>query len=396
MFLVAAPYVVAGFLLAGAIHQWVQPDLLKKHLGAKGSKPLFKAVGIGAFLPICSCGTIPLGVGLYRCGAAVGTILSFMTSSPVLSPVVVLIAFKMLGLKLTLTLLAFALVGSFLIGALGNLVLKDKRKNGDKGETQQYQANNSNENKAPWVSWLRWSFLDLGTHVSVDLIIGLGLATLAMAFIPVELIGGWMGQNLMLSYLTIIALSIPIYSCSVPSIPIVQSLIMLGLTPGAAVVYLMAGPATNMGELNAISRSMGRKSAIFYVLSLMIIALIAGMITDQFIFSDYEYLAANVNGKLIIEQCCVPILYDQPSIYAIDYSAVSSLEWITGIILLAVLIWGISQKLREFFINPCKSCLWKEYAVENKCAQRCHIHRKYRYFSRFNSLFTPPKATIDR
>jgi uncharacterized membrane protein YraQ (UPF0718 family) len=91
MFIAAAPYVVLGFIIAGVLHQWVPRNLLQRHLGGRGGLPLLKGVGIGSVLPICSCGTIPLGIGLYRCGAAIGTILAFMTSSPVLSPVVVLL-----------------------------------------------------------------------------------------------------------------------------------------------------------------------------------------------------------------------------------------------------------------------------------------------------------------
>ena len=383
LFLAAAPYVVAGFLMAGAIHQWVSPDLLRRHLGRKGGMPLLKAVGIGSLLPICSCGTVPLGVGLYQCGAAVGTILSFMTSSPVLSPVIVLIAFKMLGAKLTISLLGTALVGSFLIGAMGNWLLPDKRKSMGGQSNCQYKPVRQIKAKHPLLKWLHWSFFDLGAHVSVDLVIGLGLATLIMGFLPVDFVANWLSRGQITSLILILVLSLPVYSCSVPSVPVVQSLLILGVSPGAAVVYLIAGPATNMGELNAIRTNMGFKTAAYYAAALVVVALTAGIITDQFIFHDYQYVAETVNGQRVVQQCCVPILYNQSSIYAVDFASVSLLEWVMGGILAVVMVIGLFHKIREFLVNPCQSCLWKDYAEGNQCIPKCHIRRKYDFLIRF-------------
>lgn len=380
MFLAAAPYVVAGFLMAGALHQWVPQELLKRHLGRSGGFPLLKAVGIGSLLPMCSCGTIPLGVGLYRCGAAVGTILTFMTSSPVLSPVVVLIAFKLLGVKLALILIGTALLGSFIIGWLGNVFLPERAK--VKESDIQYEAQPREKPAHPVLEWLRWSFLDLGAHVSVELVIGLGLASLVMAFLPMHFIAGWLGPGSVLSLFLVLILCLPVYTCSVPSVPVVQSLLLLGLSPGAAVVYMMAGPATNMGELNAIRATMGMRTAVYYAVSLVVVALSAGLVTDHLFFAGYAYLASEVNGELIVQQCCVPVLYNQNSIYGIDFSSVSILEWVMGAILLCTILVGLKHEIGEFISNPCKTCIWREYQHKNKCAAKCHVRRKHEWFKR--------------
>lgn len=386
MFLAAAPYVIAGFLMAGALHQWVPQEILKNHLGRSGGFPLLKAVGIGSLLPICSCGTIPLGIGLYRCGAAVGTILTFMTSSPVLSPVVVLIAFKLLGFKLALTLIAAALAGSYLIGLVGNLFLKDQREQTAMGEIQ-FEPEKPRKSGNSIIEWLRWSFLDLGAHVSVELVIGLGLASLVMAFLPMEFIAQWLGPDSLLSLVLILFLSLPVYTCSVPSVPVVQSLLLLGLSPGAAVVYLMAGPATNMGELNAIRASMGMRTAVYYAAALVVVALTAGLVTNQLVYPDYNYLAGEVNGQLVVQQCCVPVLYNQTSIYGIDFASVTWLEWGTGFILLCTMVVGLTHEIREFISNPCRTCIWREYQHKQKCAAKCHVRRKHDWFRRVLRCF---------
>lgn len=381
MFLAASPYVVAGFLMAGALHQWVPQELLRNHLGRSGGFPLFKAVGIGSLLPICSCGTIPLGIGLYRCGAAVGTILAFMTSSPVLSPVVVLIALKLLGFKLALTLIGTALLGSFLIGWIGNAFLPDSREKSISGDIQ-FEPEKPGKKGNSIIEWLRWSFLDLGAHVSVELVIGLGLASLVMAFLPMQFIAGWLGSGDLLSLVLVLVLSLPVYTCSVPSVPVIQSLLLLGLSPGAAVVYMMAGPATNMGELNAIRASMGMKTSVYYAAALVVIALTAGLVTNHILYPDYNYMANEVNGELVVQQCCVPVLYNQTSVYGIDFASVSPVEWTTGFILLCTMIVGLTHEIREFISNPCKTCIWRDYQHQHKCAAKCHVRRKHDWFKR--------------
>lgn len=378
MFISAAPYVVLGFIIAGVLHQWVPRNLLQRHLGGQGGLPLLKGVGIGALLPICSCGTIPLGIGLYRCGAAIGTILAFITSSPVLSPVVVLVSLKLLGAKMTATMLGTALIGSFLIGAMGNRLFS-KCWNEKPDEMLQFERE-PKKGEHSFKQWFRWTFGDLGASVGFELVLGLTVATLVMAFLPLEFISQWLGPGRVMSLLLIVLLSLPVYTCSVPSVPIIQSLLLLGVSPGAAVVYLMAGPATNMGELNAIRANMGVKVAGFYALALIIVALSAGLITDYLIYSDYQYLSSTVDGELVVRQACVPVLYNQTSIYAVDFSSVTPLEWISTAILALVVVYGLFKELSEFFVNPCRSCRWREYAQEKKCAQKCHLRRKHEWF----------------
>jgi len=123
----AAPYVVLGFLIAGIIKFWVPENFLQRHLSGAGRRSLIKSAGIGAFLPLCSCGTVPIGMGLHRCGVRKGNILAFMTSAPVLSPVLIMLAYRLLGWKLTATLLFFALGGAYLIGLFGNRLLGDAK-----------------------------------------------------------------------------------------------------------------------------------------------------------------------------------------------------------------------------------------------------------------------------
>lgn len=381
----SAPYVVLGFIMAGILKFWVPSNVLQKHLGRKSSSALLKSVGIGSILPLCSCGTIPLGIGLYRSGAAIGNILAFMTSTPILSPVLVALALSFLGVKLTVTFVSVAIMGSFLIGFIGNRLLTNtsNSKPGSGCEKEFIPDNVINRQPLSKLSQtLKWSFFDLGASVSVDVTIGLGIASLILTFLPMEWISSWLGQQDVYTLIYVILLGIPVYACSIPSIPVVQGLLLLGATPGAAVAYMIAGPATNLGELNAIRNSMGSKTALYYTFALIVLALVAGLVTDQLVFPEYQYHAYRVQGELVVQQCCVPLIFGQ----GIGTSGVSAQiplwHWPFGIVLFGVIVYGVFSKLRHFVVNPCITCTWKAYGNDGFCGSKCHVRRKHDLFKR--------------
>ena len=376
----SAPYIVFGFVIAGVLRYWVPQNLLQKHLGGKSPSGLLKAIGVGTILPLCSCGTIPLGIGLFRSGAAVGNILAFMVSTPVLSPVLIALSFSLLGMKLTATLVVAAILGAFLIGFIGNrMFINPNNSNQNTNCNKQYTLSNQTNVKprSKLSQSLRWSFFELGSDVSVDITIGLGIATLLLTFLPMEWISTWLGQQDVYTLLYVIILGIPVYSCSIPSVAVVQGLLLLGATPGAAIAYMIAGPATNLGELNAIWRSMGLKSAVYYAGSLFVLSLTAGLITDQLVFPDYQYHAFRMEGELVVQQCCVPLIFGEGIGTAGLQSQIPFWHWPFGIILFVVIIYGIFVKIRHFFVNPCKTCTWKAYGNDGFCGSKCHVRRKY-------------------
>ena len=313
----SAPYLVLGYVAAALIKEYVSRESLAKHLGDQGVRPVLNAVGIGALLPICSCGVIPLGVGVHRAGAARGTALSFMTSSPAISPVSVLMVGMMLGPKYLMTYIGVALFGSFLIGLIGNRLLRDETRPVsnfdaivDRVEEEDEHHQTAPEGQTRFGRAMRWAFWELGAEISVDLTIGLSVAALVLAFLPIELTEAYLGTRSIWTLLLVILISIPVYTCSVPTIPIVWALFMRGAMPGAMLAYMIAGPATNLGELNAIRRSMGLTTATFYTVSLLLIALAGGLIANHVVFASYEYKAKLIaENELEVQDCCVPMIF---------------------------------------------------------------------------------------
>jgi uncharacterized membrane protein YraQ (UPF0718 family) len=378
----SAPYVVLGFLIAGIIHYWVPQKILHQHLGGDSPFTLFKAVGVGCILPLCSCGTIPLGIGLYRSGAAIGNMLAFMTSTPILSPVLIALSLKLLGATLTATLVTASVLGAFVIGFVGNVLFKKSnlKSSSDKSDKvySSEKKQSINERNGKISKTLRWSFFELGADVSVDILIGLGIAALLLTLLPLEWISTWLGQQDMFTLLYVILLGIPVYACSIPSIAVVQGLLLLGATPGAAIAYMIAGPATNLGELNAIRKSMGLQSALYYAVALVVMALVAGTVTDQLVFPDYQYHAYRVQGELVVQQCCVPLIFGD-RIGSFAPVGFPLWHWPFGILFFSIILYGLVSKLKHFIINPCKTCTWKEYGRDGTCGSKCHVRRKYEF-----------------
>ena len=275
----SAPLVVLGFAIAGLLHEFVPATRMRRVGAGAGLAPVVRAVGVGALLPICSCSSIPLGVAMTRSGASIGTALAFMTSSPAVSPVTLVVGWGVLGPTLLGWYSAVAIGGAVALGVVGNRWL---------GEAPRHALNvagcgcgcgakrSSGKRVA---SAMRWAFGDLGREVSASLIGGLLLASLILVALPSGLVAAWLDQPSWMALAGAVALALPAYTCSVPSLLIAGSLIARGVDPGVAVAFLIAGPATNLGELNAIRGAMGVKAASFYALSLIAIAIAAGAAT---------------------------------------------------------------------------------------------------------------------
>jgi uncharacterized membrane protein YraQ (UPF0718 family) len=384
----SSPYIVLGFLIAGIIKFWVPENILQKQVGARTPVALLKSVSVGSILPLCSCGTIPLGIGLYRSGAAIGNIFAFMISTPILSPVLIALALSFLGVKLTLTLVIVAISGALCIGFIANFIFKVPKESVQGASCQKEYVHAKKTLKQPknkFSKTLKWSFFELGSDVSVDITIGLSIAALLLTFLPMEWISLWLGKQDVYTLFYVILLGIPVYACSIPSIPVVQGLLLLGASPGAAIAYMIAGPATNLGELNAIRKSMGLKPAVFYTLALFALALLAGTITDQLIFPDYQYHAFRVQGELVVQQCCVPLIFGE----GVNASGVAPQipiwHWPFGIALFGIIVYGIYIKTKHFIVNPCKTCNWKVYGNDGFCGSKCHVRRKYDFLRFFTN-----------
>ncbi len=309
----ASPWMIFSFAVAGIIHEFVGPEKMKKSaVGSKSIRGLITATITGMIVPICSCGTIPLGISMYYSGAYLGPVLTFMTSGPMINPIAVILAFGLLGKEITIIYLISGFVGPLLIGIIANSLAGDElyyRPAYEAASVGRMQL----QLEQPTVTQkimrgLKWSFTELAKTIGKYTVSGMLIAGTLFSVVPQTAIQRYLGDPGMVSLLGITAVAALMYVCAVGHIPFIAALVASGAAPGVAATFLMAGCATNIAELINIRKLIGKRAVILYSISVIILSEITGYVTNV-LLPDFEpvlnydavtHSISNAN-KLIIE-----------------------------------------------------------------------------------------------
>lgn len=273
-----APYLLLGFLIAGILYVYFPAEKVNKFMGRKNLKSVFNAALFGIPLPLCSCGVIPTGMSFYKNGAAKGPTNSFLISTPQTGVDSILVTYSMLGLPMAIIRPIIAFVSGIFGGLFTNAYDKEHYNNQVISST----GNSDKKSRKPFTRMLRYSFVTFLQDISQWLIIGLLLAALMAVVIPDDFFTQYL-DNEYLSMAIVLFASIPLYVCATGSVPIAAVLIAKGLSPGAAIVFLMAGPATNAATMTVVGNVMGRKALITYMTSIISGAVIFGLVVNEFL-----------------------------------------------------------------------------------------------------------------
>lgn len=287
----SAPWVVLSLLVGGLVHEFVASSRLRQQLNRRGFAGLAGAVLLGALLPICSCGVIPLAVSLYRSGIRTGTVMAFTAATPIINPAAVILAFALLGPKITT---AYILLGLGLPIVLGMVT----ERWGDPAVAVTAPAavppsaqDNLGHTQPVWYQrvWrgLRWGIVELGPSIGFYLLIGILLAALLMTFVPPDWTSRFLGGNALLGLFAVAILGACIYVCAVANIPLAAALLAAGAGPGAAIVFLVTGTATNLPELLALYNTIGRRTVIIYVVTLIVASFITGVLVNLWLLPGF-------------------------------------------------------------------------------------------------------------
>jgi uncharacterized membrane protein YraQ (UPF0718 family) len=307
----SSDWLLLSFLLAGLLHNILSPDRLQSILGNKKASTLGKAIASGLLLPICSCGVVPLGLGLYYSGAYLGPVLAFMTACPIINPAAVIMAFGLLGPRLAVCYLVTGLVSALLIGLIGN-ALGGRELHAPGLERPAEQVVFDDASPVPLsdklLAGIEWGFRDLGVQVSKYVVPGILLAGLITAVVPASLIRRYLGNPGLVSIGGIALIAAVMYVCAVGHIPFIAALVACGAAPGVAVTFLMTGAATNLPELLSIYKLIGKRAAIIYNVGVVGMSLIAGYATNRLLapgFTPYfnqsaSRTAIDAAGKLTL------------------------------------------------------------------------------------------------
>lgn len=274
-----SPYILLGFIIAGILHVFVKENVLTRHLAGNGWKSVVKSAAIGIPLPLCSCGVLPTAVSLHRQGASKAATTSFLIATPQTGVDSIAATYSLLGLPFALIRPIAALIGAVFGGmAVGRLV-PDKQENINcNTKTECHDAGSLPLHKK-LIKSVKYGFIDMVDTMGKWLVIGLVIATLITIFVPDSLFTGLMEYPL-LAMLLMVMIAVPMYVCATGSIPIAMSLMLKGLSPGVAFVLLMAGPAANFASILILNRTQGKKATAIYVVSVIITAIVFGLIID--------------------------------------------------------------------------------------------------------------------
>lgn len=279
-----SPYLLFGFFMAGLLSVWISAAQVQRHLGGQGAWPVIKASLLGVPLPLCSCGVIPVTMSLHKQGAGRGATIAFLLSTPQIGIDSAFVTYSLLGpfFAIVRPVAAFAtgLVGGGLVNLFDNKN-ENELKQGEQGE-KKLSAKQNTDSK--WKRMFRHGFVTLPTDIGRAMLGGLAIAALISAWMPDDFFAGYLAAgNGLAAMFVMMLIGIPMYVCSTASVPVAAALIAKGLSPGAALVFLMTGPATNAAALTTLWGVLGKRTAILYLLAVAGCSLAAGILVDSFL-----------------------------------------------------------------------------------------------------------------
>ena len=352
----SSSWMVFSFAVAGVLHEFLKPEKIQKTaIGSKRISGVFWTTLSGMFIPICSCGTIPLGISMYYSGAYLGPTLAFMTSTPMINPLAVILAWGLLGKEITIIYIITGFVAPMIIGIVANhfagneLHIGLRNKNNEEAEGTISLETDEEEEPAmiqlefeePSVweklkSGLRWSFTELSVTISKYTVSGMLIAGFLFTVVPQSFVQDYLGNPGMISLLGITVVAALMYVCAVGHIPFIAALVASGAAPGVAITFLMAGAGTNIPELLTISKTIGKLAMFMYFSMVVVISNLVGYLTNRLLMPGF-------NPVLDFDRTSHTIQQANKLIIALpDWG-----EWICSGILVAYAAYALSTAIRS-------------------------------------------------
>ncbi|NNF98564.1 MAG: SO_0444 family Cu/Zn efflux transporter [Desulfobacteraceae bacterium] len=304
-----APYMCLGFFMAGLLHIFVNPRMIIKYLGKGRIKSVFYAAILGIPLPLCSCGVLPTVAGLKRQGANDGASMSFMIATPETGADSIAVTYALLDPLMTI----FRPVAAFFTAVVAGLTQNFVGKTYDESEKNiQLDLSCKIDNCCDGINcppekhrhhhtlWeklkacLRFGFGEILDDISKWLVLGIAIAGAINIMVPESFMRTYLDGGVH-SMLIMLVVGIPFYICATSSTPIAAALILKGVSPGAALVFLLAGPATNAATISVVYGLFKKRAAIIYLSSIAVCAILMGLLLDK-VYAGFNISASSVAG----------------------------------------------------------------------------------------------------
>jgi len=337
-------FILFGLIVSGLLRVFLNPGSVSRHLGQGRFKSVFKASLMGIPIPLCSCGVLPAAAALKKQGANNGAVTSFLISTPESGVDSIAITYALMDPIMTVVRPVAAFVTAFAAGITENLLGKpdtdspivpdlscpvDGCCDGQNCRPEVHRNHHSFTEKIQ--AGFRFAFTDVWADLAVWFLFGLLLSGIITVLIPESVFSRYMGGG-MGSMLIMLGVGIPIYICATASTPIAATLILQGVSPGAALVFLMTGPATNVTSLTVLIRVLGKRATGIYLAAIASCAVGFGLLVD------WIYAAVGISAQAVVGQAGEAIPH--------------AVELTGAIIILALSVKPVWRFVRSRFFTP--------------------------------------------
>ncbi len=300
-----APYLLFGFLMAGVLSVLISRDFVRRHLGGHGWIQALKAALIGVPMPICSCGVIPLAASLRKHGASRSATASFLASTPQTGVDSLMVTYALMGWVYAIFRAVVAFVSGILCGITVGAVSPKNKEEPPTCTDECCQPKQTHLLKR----MLSYGFISLPREISRAMVLGIVISGIISGLIPENFFADRMGSSPIAMFVMLL-IGIPLYVCSSGSVPIALAFIKAGISPGAALIFLITGPATNAATLTTLWNIIGRKQLVVFLTTLATCALAAGftMNSMNLSFTMLDYACARDDQQTGFELLCAAAL----------------------------------------------------------------------------------------
>ncbi|MCL5991440.1 MAG: SO_0444 family Cu/Zn efflux transporter [Bacteroidetes bacterium] len=331
-----APYLMLGLVFVALLNFFFTKELIARHVGKDSYWSIIKASLFGVPLPLCSCGVIPSTVYMAKNGASKGATISFLISTPQTGIDSIIATYGMMGWVFAI----YRPIVALIMGILGGSVIKmvnskdkiDTIKPIPVKELELNAKSESTENRLvkKIKDTLHYAFIEFPEDIATQFIVGVIIAGLIAYLIPDNFFSTAGISDGIWGMLLMMAIGIPMYVCATASIPIAVTLMMKGLSPGVAFVFLVTGPATNAASLVIITNTLGKKVAVTYLTVIGLSSIAFGYLLNFF------FDALKIDSSVYINSLHMNHQHGNSDDYRLKLT--------TGIILLILLLIALYRK----------------------------------------------------
>jgi uncharacterized membrane protein YraQ (UPF0718 family)/copper chaperone CopZ len=312
-----------GLFLAGLLHVFLPQGFLRRHLSRPDIRSVFRAALVGVPIPLCSCGVVPTAIGLRNAGASRGATTAFLISTPQTGVDSILVSAALLGWPFAI----FKLIAAFVTGLLGGAMVNAVQSSAPRpNAAPENMAEEPPKGQNRFAKAFRYAVFDLLAAIDLWILVGVLIAAAISLAFPTDYLSEIAWTQGFWGMLLVLSVALPLYVCTTGSVPVAASLIVAGMPAGSALVFLMAGPATNVATIGAVYRSLGWKVLLLYVGTVVVMSIGFGL--------TFDFILPDARGGI-----------------AATHQAVNWLDLLATALLLGLLLLLLARRLARRFVG---------------------------------------------